>query len=384
MTIMRLASIVLGVVALLCAAGCSGDGEASKPAGKPPVPVEVLKVRPPDLETGIEVTGTLAPKHEAGVKSEYAGIVAEVFVDQWVRVAKGQPLARLDVREPQVLVDKAGAAVEAARAQLLQAQVAQERAQREHQRLVNLKQSGLATQQSLDEAATELQAADARRAAAEAQLKVAQDELAHAKTRMGKTMIVAPFDGVVAYRGVSPGDLVGEAGSNKVMFRVVDPKLLELTVNVPSVEMAALALGQPLSFTTDAFPGQTFDGRVMFINPTVNEADRSVKVVAEVPNPDEKLKGGLFVKGRIVTGQRHGVLLAPRAALTAWDVSQGSGELWVVENDRAVRRTVKLGPASGEWVEVTGGLIPGARIVVRGGFNLRPSDPVKIIQESEG
>ncbi len=384
MTTMRLASIILGVAALLCAAGCSGDGEASKPAGKPPVPVEVLKVHPTDLETGIEVTGTLAPKHEASVKSEYAGIVAEVFVDQWVRVAKGQPLARLDVREPQVLVNKAGAAVEAARAQLLQAQVAQERAEREHQRLVNLKQSGLATQQNLDEAATERQASDARRAAAEAQLKVAQDELAHAKTRMGKAMIVAPFDGVVAFRGVSPGDLVGEAGSNKVMFRVVDPKLLELTVNVPSMEMAALALGQPLSFTTDAFPGQTFDGRVMFINPTVNEADRSVKVVAEVPNPDEKLKGGLFVKGRIVTGKRHGVLLAPRAALTAWDVAQGSGELWVVENDRAVRRTVKLGQASGERVEVAGGLDPGERIVVRGGFNLRPSDPVKIIQESEG
>ena len=382
MTNMRLASLILVIALLLPVAGCSGDGEASKQAGKPPVPVEVLNLRLADLETGIEVTGTLAPKHEASVKSEYAGIVAEVLVDQWVRVTKGQPLARLDVREPQVLVNKASAAVEAAKAQLLQAQVAQERAQREHQRLVNLKQSGLATQQSLDEAATELQASAARQAASLAQLQVAQDELSHARTRMGKALIVAPFDGVVAFRGVSPGDLVGEAGSNKVMFRVVDPRQLELTVNVPSIEMAALALGQPLSFTTDPFPGQTFDGRVMFINPSVNEADRSVKVVAEVPNPDEKLKGGLFVKGRIVTGKRLGVLMVPRAALTAWDVAQGSGELWVVENDRAVRRTVKLGLASGERVEVAGGLAPGERIVVRGGFNLRANDPAKIIQES--
>ena len=383
MTTMRVASIILGVGLLLAAAGCSGDGQASKQgAAKPPVAVEVMALRPTNLETGIEVTGTLAPKHEAAIKSEYAGVVAEVMVDQWVRVAKGQPLARLDEREAKVMVNRAAAAAEGAKAQLLQAQVAQERAQREHQRLINLKQSGLATQQSLDESDTESQASAARQAAAEAQLKVARDELDHVKTRLGKAVIVAPFDGVVAFRGVSPGDLVGEAGSSRIMFRVVDPKLLELTVNVPSLEMASLALGQPLSFTTDAFAGQTFNGRVLFINPSVNEADRSVKVVAEVPNPDEKLKGGLFVKGRIVTGQRVGVLMVPRAALIAWDVAQGSGEAWVVIDDRAQRRAVKLGPASDELVEVTAGLKPGERVVVRGGFNLRANDPVKIIQES--
>ena len=374
----------LGAAALcglgLALAGCSGDGQASKEGGqaasRPPVAVETMKVVPADLVEGIEVVGSLAPKYEASIKSEYAGIVSEVLVDQWVRVKKDQPLARLDVREAQVLVNKAAAAVEAAKAQLMQARVARERATREHQRLVKLKASGLATQQSLDEADTETQAAAARQAAAAAQLKLAQDDLDHARTRFGKTVISAPFDGVVAYRGVSAGDMVGEAGAPKVMFRLVDPTRLDLTVTVPSLEMAALKVGQPLHFTTDAFPGRTFAGRVMFINPTVGETDRSVKVVAEVPNPAEELKGGLFVKGRIVTGSRQGVLQVPRAALTVWDVGGASGELWVVAGGKALRRAVKLGAAVGELVEVVGGLAPGERIVVRGGFNLRQGDAV--------
>ncbi|MFZ5585936.1 MAG: efflux RND transporter periplasmic adaptor subunit [Thermodesulfobacteriota bacterium] len=373
---MRSVSLVSMILLALLAAGCDGGGQAAKTAGKPPVAVQTLAVAPAELETSIQVTGTLAPKQVADLKSEYAGVVGEVLVDQWVRVKKDQPLARLDVREPQVLVNKAAAAVEAAKAQLAQASVARERAQREHQRLIKLKESGLATQQSLDEADSEVQAAAARQAAAQAQLKVALDELDHARTRFAKTVITAPFDGVVAYRGVSAGDLAGEAGAPKVLFRIVDPSLLDLTVTVPSLEMAALRVGQPLYFSTDAFPGRTFAGRVMYINPTVGEPDRSVKVVAEVPNPDEQLKGGLFVKGRIVTGSRQGVLQVPRSALTAWDVGGGSGELWVAAGGRAQRRAVRLGAAAGEMVEVLGGLEPGERIVVRGGFNLRQGDAV--------
>ncbi|MFH1057116.1 MAG: efflux RND transporter periplasmic adaptor subunit [Pseudomonadota bacterium] len=374
---MRRLSLILALGLLAAAAaGCNNDSQASKPVGKPPVAVQTLAAAPADLETSIAVTGALAPRQVADLKSEYAGVVSEVLVDQWVRVKKDQPLARLDVREPQVLANKAAAAVEAAKAGLAQAGVGLDRARREHQRLVNLKASGLATQQSLDEADTELQAAAARQAAAAAQLKVAQDDLSHARTRLAKTVITAPFDGVVAYRGVSAGDMVGEAGAPKIMFRVVDPSRLDLTVTVPSLEMAALKVGQPLHFTTDAFPGRSFNGRVMFINPTVGETDRSVKVVAEVPNPGEELKGGLFVKGRIVTGSRQGVLQVPRSALTAWDVGGGSGELWVVAAGKAQRRLIKLGPASGEMVEVAGGLKPGERIVVRGGFNLRQDDAV--------
>ena len=132
-------------------------------------------------------------------------------------------------------------------------------------------------------------------------------------------------------RGVNVGDLVGEMGSPKLMFRIVDNRLLDLTVTVPSTEMEKVRLGQELVFTTDALPGRTFTGKVMFINPAVSEADRSVKVVAEVRNVPEVLKGGLFVKGRIVTGERAAVLRVPRIALVSWDVDAKTGAVFVVE-----------------------------------------------------
>ncbi len=363
--------------------GCSSNGSASKDGGKtggrPPVAVEVLKVVPAELSQGIEVVGSLAPKYEASVKSEYSGIVAEVMVDQWVRVRKGQPLARLDTSEAEVMVRKAQATAEAAEAGLLQAQVASRRSERELSRLMKLKEVGLVTQQNLDDGRTDQEASTARMAAAQAQLQVARDDLSHSRTRLGKALITAPFDGVIAFRGVSAGDKVGEPGADAVLFKVVDPRLLDLTVNVPSKDMAALKLGQPLSFTTDVFPGRTFTGRVMFINPTVNQADRSVKVVAEVPNPEEILKGGLFVKGRIITGQRHEVLMVPRAALATWDVAAGKAGILVLDGQTARARQVSTGAVSGEMVEITQGLQPGEEIVTRGGFNVKDGDRVKVM-----
>jgi len=369
---------ILILVLLAALAGCSSEGKANKPQDRPAAAVDVVQIQSVRIDEAIEVVGSLAPKYRADVKSEYQGRVAEVLVDQWVPVTKGQALARLDTREMLSVVQIAAASVEAARAGLLQAQVRADRAQREHQRLVSLKDAGLVTQQAIDEAATEVQAARAAVEAAGAQLAVARDDLARDRTRLDKAVIRAPLDGVIAQRGVNAGDMVGEAGSSHIMFKIVDNRLLELTVTVPSHRMGALAVGQPLTFTTDAFAGETFTGTVMFINPAVSETDRSVKVVAEVPNPEERLKGGLFVKGRIVTGQRQGVILVPRAALTTWDMALSRAALLVVAEQTVRLRQVTTGAQVGDAVEITQGLAPGEVLVVRGGFTVKDGDKVQI------
>ena len=170
----------------------------------------------------------------------------------------------------------------------------------------------------------------ARIAAAKAQALAAEKDLHQAQTRLAKAVIQSPLDGVVYSRNINVGDLVGEPGSTRILFQVVDNRQLELTVTVPSTEMGRLRLNQPLTFITDAFPEKPFSGRIKFINPTVNEADRSVKVIAEVPNSDETLKAGLFVKGRIITGERRKILQIPRTALLSWDVGAKKGEVFVV------------------------------------------------------
>ena len=383
--------LALGTVLLtfwIGISGCSSKEDSKNPdaktTGRPAVAVEVTKVGAIDLIEGIEVVGSLSPKFSADVKSEYAGIVTEVYVTEWLRVKKGTPLAKIDTREIETVLQKAKAAVEMAKANLLQAEVAGNRAEREYNRLIKLKEFGLVTQQNLDDGLTEKEAAAARIASARAQLKASEEDLQQTQTRLSKTIIYSPIEGAVSFRGVNVGDLVGEMGSPKIMFKIIDTRILDLTVAVPSGEMGIIHVGQPLTFSTDAISGNTFTGKVMFINPVVNEADRSVKVVAEVENRSEQLKGGLFVKGRILTGKRAGILQAPRASLLTWDVAGKKGDLFVVDGGIAKRRTVQTGSVMGDFVEIRSGLALDEQVVTRGGFNLKDGDLVNITQVNGG
>jgi membrane fusion protein (multidrug efflux system) len=365
----------------LIVGGCSSPRDKKEPgektASRPPVAVEASHTRASDVVEGIDVVGSLFPKYGADVKSEYTGIVTEVYVTEWLAVKRGDPLAKLDTKEIDVALQKAKADVEVAKANLLQAEVAARRAEREYERALKLKEVGLITQQNLDDARTEKEAAAARITAGRAQIHAAEKDVQQVQTRLSKTMIYSPVDGVVSQRNVNVGDFVGEMGA-KPMFRIVDNRVLDVTVTVPSGEMPSVRVGQKLSFSTDAVPNKSFTGKVMFINPTVNEADRSVKVVAEVENPSGQLKGGLFVKGRILTGRRSGIIKIPRMALLTWDVAVKKGEIFVVDGDRARRRTVRTGMISGGQVEIISGLIPGQLVISRGGFNVQDGEKVNV------
>ncbi len=352
------------------------QAEENKPvsAERAPTAVETVIVKPSDISETVDVVGTLVPKFHVEVKAEYPGIVKEVFVTEWVHVKKGDKLASLDIREPEALLNKAKSAVEMAKANLLEAKVAAQRADREYKRMIRLKESGLTTQQSVDEAETANEAAIARRSAAQAQLNAAQHEFDQAKVRFSKNMIYSPIDGILSERMISMGDLA----TDKPLFKIVDNRILDLTVTVPSKYLRFLKPGLELRFKTDAFPGQSFSGTVKYINPSVNEIDRSVKVVAEVANDPEVLKGGLFIEGHIVIGQRKNVLKVPRNALSTLDVNTKKGELFVVENSIAKRREVTVGMTSGEMVEVSSGISEGESVICRGGFNIKDGDKVKI------
>jgi RND family efflux transporter MFP subunit len=356
-----------GVTALIGALGLATTVACARSAavetGRPPIAVEVALAQSADVVESVDVVGSLAPKLAADVKSEYSGIVAVVHVTEWVGVRKGQPLATLDTRESE-------AAVAAARAALLQAEVAGARARREGERAEKLQQVGLMTRQGVEDARTAREAAVAAVAAARAQLEGAE-------TRRAKAVIRAPFDGTVASRAVEVGDRVESMGSGDPLFRVVDDRLLELTMTVPSSRLAAVRLDQPVQFTVDARAGSTFEGRVMYINPSVDPVSRAGKVIAHVGNAGHRLKGGLFVKARIQTGTRRAVVQVPRAALQEWDLATGAAAVFVIRGDTAQHRAIRAGVTMGETVEVAEGLEAGERVATRGAFNLRHGDRVK-------
>lgn len=378
---MKQAAAVIISVALLVTITACGKSDAKKDTeqvSKPPVPVEVRGAEFSALSDGIEVTGSLEPKFSVDVKTQIPGLVRQVMVSEWLHVRKGQPLVRIDVAETEALVKRAEAGIVSAKANLVQTQVAAGRAERELARILKLKESGLATQQALDDARSDTEAAKARVGVAAAQIRVAEEDLRQGVARQAKGVVVAPIDGVVALRDVNVGDLASDAAAAKPIFRIVDNRLLNLTVTVSSVDSGRIKVGQPLEFTVDSQPGRTYAGKVMYINPELSTADRSMKVIAEVRNVPESLKGGLFAKGRIVTGSRTQVLLVPRSAVGTFDPQAKKGSLFVVENQVVRKREIVSGAVNGDMVEITSGLKPGEQYVVRGGFNLKDGDMVAV------
>lgn len=371
-----------GILIVLLLVACSNGGENSAPQ-RPVVAVEATQAMARTWR--INVTGSLTPKYEVAVKSEIMGLVQAVYVNEWQKVRKGTPLARIDDRELEPLLKRAEAAYEAAKASELQAQVSDNRARREMERIIRLKEAGLATRQQLDDSKTEAEASVARIEAARAQVRVAKEDLKQAKVRISKCLILSPIEGIVSLRKVSPGDLVGETGTDKTLFQIVDNRILNLTVSIPSSEMAALQIGQILNFTTDAYTGRTFTGKIKFINPSVSETDRSVKVIAEVKNEPQILKGGLFVKGRIVTGVREAVLQVPRSVLIGKkEAPGGKSEILVVEGKTAKLHTVTTGTISGDVAEIRDGLKEGEWYIVRGGFNVQDGDLLDVTRKGGG
>ena len=369
--------LLLSVLSLLLLGSACSKGEQTAPAEKPAIAVETAVATPAPLLDTIPVTGTLTARRSAEVKTELAGQVREVYVRDWAPVLQGQPLARIQASESETSVKRGEAGVANARAAVLQAEVEADRSRREAERMAKLKSAGLATQQQLDDAGSVAAAADARIAAARAQLQVSEEEVAQLRLRLEKSLVRAPISGEVALCNVNVGDLAGADSGGSVIFRIVDNRILDLTVTVPSQALAQVQVGQILEFSSDGCAG-TFSGTIKYLNPSINPADRSLQLMAEIDNRDGRLRDGLFVKGQIVTGRRAGVLLVPRAVLAGLDLTAGKAFLFVVTGDKAERRAVQTGAISGEQVEIVAGLKAGERYVSRGAFNLRDGDRVSV------
>jgi RND family efflux transporter MFP subunit len=360
----------------LSACGKNDAKESAARVSKPPVPVETRAAASSQVSDGIEVTGSLEPKFSVDVKTQIPGLIKQVMVAEWVHVRKGQALVRIDISETEAQVKRAQAGVVSAKANLAQVQVAANRADREYARVLKLKESGLATQQAVDDARSEAEAAKARIGVGAAQISVAEEELRQGMARQTKGLVVSPIDGIVALRDVNVGDLASDAAAAKPIFRIVDNSVLNLTVTVSSADSARVKVGQRLEFSVDSLPGRTFTGTLKYINPELSSADRSLKVIAEVRNVPHILKGGLFAKGRIIIGNRAQVLQVPRSALGAFDIQAKKGSLFVVENGVARTRQIQSGAVSGDMVEIISGVKQGEQYVVRGGFNLKDGDKV--------
>jgi len=333
--------------------------EQARPAAAsepPPVRVSVLEVRPAPLSASVAVTGTLVSNARVDVKAQTIGRVLRFDKQEGDPVAAGEPVIWVDDENYKLAVRQAESAVQVAEAGLERAKVMETHNRAELERAQNLLRSGGITDKDLKTAQLADQDARAQVSLAAAQLAQAQAALAVARKHLRDTVIHAPVAGQIQHRFVNPGAYV-EAPTQ--VFTVVDNRRLELESPVATAELAPIRAGQRATFRVNAYPEATFEGRVIEVSPAVEAETRSAKVRIRVDNPAGRLRAGMFAEGQILTGVTAQAIVVPAAAVHRDDRSAQTAFLYVVENNRAVRRQVRIGRELDGRLQILTGLKPG-------------------------
>lgn len=423
------AVIVAAIMASRGAPPASRGPAASPAAGRRPVPVvAVSHPRRVALPRTLALTASITSLTQAVIFPKTLGYLQTVTVRPGDAVRAGQVLATVDhaqldaqVAQAQATLSAAENAVETARAQVAaaraqrvnaeaglasaraavvkaNAQLADMRAT--YNRTADLARQGAIAQQNLDDARAAVDSAQAtvdasraqvaqaqaqvdaareQEAAARSQVKTQQAQAAtqaaaleNTRLQLQYATIVAPFDGVVVSRQLDPGAYV-TPGTSTSILTISDLNHLDVVLNAGEEVLPMLHKGDPVRITVDAYPGRVFSGVVNRIAGGVDPTTRTVQVEVDIPNPGNLLRPGMYATTQLSAGARR-ALVVPLSALQ----SAGTQHyVWTVEHGTVSEQPVTVGEATGEVVEVTGGLAPGDTIVVRGADLLRQGQQVR-------
>lgn len=322
----------------------------------------VVVVNQRELSVGPTVSGTLEAERKAVVRAEIGATIVAINAEAGQAVARGAVLARLDdasIRD----------AYESSKSMVTSAELNEQISGRELERAKALVDAGAVAERDVESARL-------AQTAASAQLADMKSRLSSAQKQLERTVLRAPFSGVVSDRPVSLGDVVQ---SGNTMFTIIDPASLKFEGTVPAEAISNLKVGTPVSFTVAGF-GE-LQGKVTRVNPSVDPATRQVRLTVGVPNEGGKLLAGLFAEGRVATTTRSGVVV-PSGAVDR----RGIRPFVVrIKSGRVERVEVELGlvDEAKEEMEVRTGLASGDTLLVGGARGLTPGTVVRIGSPAE-
>ena len=354
------------------AAGCSRKDAAGSPKGRGPVPVRTAFVERRDISETLRFTGELESPLAVEVKPKIQGRLEKLEREdghpttEGTEVQKGQVIAELDARELE-------AQVALAQAQARQAEVSLEDRARERQRLEALFAEEVATEQARDAAVTAHESAQAARAQAQAQLRLAEVNRDEARIR-------APMAGVVAERRADPGAMVGPAAA---IVKIVQMDPLRLMLAIPARLLPMLVEGQtPIRVTTDVRPDREVACVLTRIFPEADPATRTVRAEVRLDNPRQDgtwaLRPGMYATAELTLATSRGALTVPAAAVIRVLDRQ---LVYVVRADVARAVTVQTGVRDGGDVEIVAGLAEGDEYVVMGQNKLTDGAAIERVGE---
>ncbi|MEN9762670.1 MAG: hypothetical protein RI906_2496 [Pseudomonadota bacterium] len=338
----------------------AADGAAAGSAARPALSVRVVAPELIDLPIRINANGNIAAWQEAIIGAEAAGLrLAQVNVNVGDRVRAGQVLASF-------AADTLQAELAQARAALAEAQAALSDARANAERARVIQASGALSAQQVAQLLTGEKTAEARVAAAEAQVNVHQVRLAH-------TRVLAPDHGTISARAATLGQV---AQPGQELFRLIRGDRLEWRAEVTSAEIARVKPGQSVSVVSAT--GARAAGTVRIVAPTVDAQTRNALVYVDLPAAaaqEGAFKAGMFASGEFVLGSSQ-ALTVPQAALSLRD---GFSYVFAVSpDDRVSQIKVQVGRRLGERVEVSG-VSASSRLVASGAAFLSEGDRVRVI-----
>jgi RND family efflux transporter MFP subunit len=360
----------------------SGGGPGGFGGGRgarPPMTVELANVSRADLSQQIEVVGNLIGAATVAAAPKISGRLETVSVRLGDRVRLGQNLAKIEDRELREQVKQAEASFAVSAATIRQREADLRFAQTNLDRSQNLFQRQLIPKQTLDDAEARYQAASAQLDLARAQYQQTQARLDELKINLEHTVVVSPVDGFVGSRTLDPGAWVTP---NSAFISVVDISVVRIVSNVVERDLRRIATGQPAGVEVDAYPGETFDGRVSHIAPVLDPTTRTAQVEIEISNPDYRLKPGMYARVSFTVEMRKDVLVIPTAALV--EGVEGRGVFLVDEGNKAVFHPITVGLVEQQLTEVSSGLQEGQPVVTTGAAALREGDTVAIAGQGPG
>ncbi len=338
-----LALAVIGVVVIAAAVTSRfgvawGGAQETDTAGggaqteMPPMPVDVATARLDTVADVVRSTGRIEAVQAVELRPDEQGRIVRILVREGQSVALATPLIRIDDAMLRAHAERASADRDLARQQL--------------ERVRRLRAQNAATPADLERA--------------EAGARSAEAALALLELQIERSTVRAPFGGVVGRRFVNVGDYV-TTSTPLLTLQTVNPQYVVL--DVPERHAVSLRRGQTAEFTIAAQPERTFTAQVEFIDPVVEDADRTILVKARAANGDGVLRPGMFVEARLATGTREGAVLVPEDAVQPL---RTGNVIWAMADGRASRRTVQLGVRSRGMVEVVSGVVAGEQVVVGG------------------
>ena len=371
--------VAVGLLAL------GGTGYALLREQVPEVQTAIVRADKGGRPALLNASGYVTPRRRATVAAKITARVNEIYAEEGMRVEAGQILARLDDSDVKVRLTAAIADRDATAAALGDLQVNLVNAQRELKRNEELFQRRLIAEQQIDAARLAVDSFKARIVLARQQISAADARIKMAEQDIDNCIVRAPFAGIVVSKDAQRGEMVSPISAGGGFTRtgiatLVDMTSLEIEVDVNESYIARVRDGQPVTAILDAYPDWQIPGKVRTLIPTADRQKATVKVRASFDKLDPRILPDMGVKVTFLGDEptaapSSGRVLVPRTAIRD---DGGKPTVFLFRDGRVERRVVGLGQARGNDQEVIAGLADGDQIVTAGAKDLRDGQRVSV------